>query len=304
MWTNKLDTQLIKIVPENLYDFHTCSQLLPIDCSAEDCRLRFAHLSSATTNKKEQNTTEEVEEEAVRWTPDVDKLLITVCNECFFDFDSVSVELGKRLNRRGPVNARICRMRYAALDKYGMSGKQQTKKETETTTTTASAPAPPVASSPSMSPAPLPTATTTSSASINNDPTVMLELPSESIMSALASTFEEKHDDRDSKDNSEDRNYATEHSVSSSGELSELAQVLAFLDSEEASSDRQGKASFEELFGIPETNLDRSSAISTVEPEEEPKKVKDDLPDGKFDLTKFSATFDRVARAIGAVPAE
>ena len=92
-------------------------------------------------------------------------------------------------------------------------------------------------------------------------------------------------------------------SSGTTGEASELAQVLAFLDSEEANADTKESASFLELFGIPESQLDRSQAVNLTPPtenvQEKNKKTLTDLPDGSFDLTKFTATFDRVAKVLG-----
>jgi hypothetical protein len=306
-WSDSLDKRLLVLVPQEQYDFSACATILSgeveeqIHFTAKDCRLRFALISQPNENKsdEEEKLEEEVEEEPVRWTPEVDKLLIAVCNANYFDFELVSVELGKLLGRRCPVNARICRMRYAALDKHLHFSKQHQQP------TPQEPPAPAATSPPSPTlPLPLPLPhNITNTTTATPDPTIMLELPSDALMSALASSF-------DSKDNSEDtegREYATTASASGGDqELSELAQVLAFLDSEEANTDRQGKATFEELFGISEDLLDRakvSEFMGTGNDDKEKEKdqtVVTELPDGKFDLTKFADTFDRVARAIGA----
>ena len=273
------------------------------------CRLRYAHLNLKEEEEEADGTEEEEEEEeeeaAVVWTPEVDRLLITVCNECSFDFIAVSVELGKRLNRKSPVNDRLCRMRYAALDKYNLSGsKQEENKEDDdcATESTAASNTSTTTSAAATSTSTPPTAPTAPTASCE---TVMLELPPDALLNALASSFEQ--DSKQANDASvAPYSFSETKQRDSNEELSELGEILAFLDSEEANTDTKDSASFQELFGIPESELDRSQAIDNLLPSEfedtkrKPAATTMELPDVKFDLTKFAATFDRVAKAIGA----
>ena len=197
-------------------------------------------------------------------------------------------------------------MRYAALDKYNLSGRKEEEEEKEEGREVSAAPAAPAAA-PAAALAAAPAVAATSSETTGE--IITLELPSEALMSALAARFEEDADNVAAVSSSfvgTDSKVATEDDVlrmeeeNSEGE-SELAQVLAFLNSEEANTEAKDSASFFELFGIPESDLDRSRAGDVVEVSEEAQPKSDKfIPDGHFDLTKFTETFDRVARAIGA----
>ena len=301
-----MDSRLRLLVKQELFDFGSVATLLNDELSTtftgSMCRLRYAHLNlkeEEEADGTEEEEEDEEEEAAVVWTPEVDRLLITVCNECSFDFIAVSVELGKRLNRKSPVNDRLCRMRYAALDKYNLSGsKQEENKEDDdcATESTAASNTSTTTSAAATSTSTPPTAPTASCE------TVMLELPPDALLNALASSFEQ--DSKQANDaNVAPYSFPDTKQRDSNEELSELGEILAFLDSEEANTDTKDSASFQELFGIPESELDR--AIDNLPSEFEDTKRKPaattmELPDVKFDLTKFAATFDRVAKAIGA----
>ena len=263
-------------------------------------------MNDENKKKEGEDDGDDREEAAVVWNQDVDNLLITVCYELCFDFEKISVELGKRLNRRGPVNARLCRMRYAALDKYNLSGKEKKLQSNSTRMSATREPPiiPNITGTKTNVPPIVPSAPSAPSApskipKINE--TVLLELPPDSLLNALAASYKQ-----DSKNSSDDDN----NSIHSKDEphregTSELAEVLAFLDSEEANTMIPDSASFHELFGIPESQLDRSQAFDVTSESDIQKKSEEneflDLPDGNFDLTKFKNTFDRVAKAIGAI---
>ena len=225
--------------------------------------------------------------------------------------------------------AKLCRLRFAALD----------RNMTLDASAGAEQPSAPAASSHSLA-----TPVTESAASEQGrigeaklgEATVKLALLPEAILHELAAAFDEQTasinpNNEDTKvddlPGGSSKSDTTSRAVrgaavtgesagpagadgSPAGERSELRQVLDFLENHV--NERGGGDSFEELFGIPETMLDRSVAVadesstSAQSPDVKPKSADEEndlfIDRGHFDLSdpRFAETFDRVAKAIGA----
>ena len=331
-WTAAADARLKDAVPAHAFDFDAVADALSdIQVSADACRMRFAELHGLMGAKVEaEEEDEEAEEDKpLRWTIELDRMLVETVVAEAYDFDAVGELLGERLGRKRPVPAKLCRLRYAAVDRNMVIE-----------TSPAAAPSAPSTPAAALSPASISPILSETAArkqdALNagkfGEASVMLSLPPDDVMQELAAAFggqttrirrddDTKVDDSDGVSSKSGTASASEAAAAGatssgmeeepSGERSELQQVLDFLEnhsnSTPAGGDHGGGNSFEELFGIPEAMLDRSVAvaepeendITTVAKEEEDKLFVDR---GHFDLSdpRYAATFDRVARAIGA----
>jgi hypothetical protein len=285
--------------------------------------------------EEEKKEEEEKEDAPLRWSLELDRMLVETVVAEAYDFDAVGELLGERLGRKQPVPAKLCRLRFAAVDRNMVL-------ETPAAEAAAEAAPPGAPATPAAAPAAALAALAAPAAPAETSPilsenaarkrdareaakwgeaSVMLALPPEDVMRDLAMAFEGQASlvSRDDDDTKVDDAAAgasavgaapSGFEVEASGERSELQQVLDFLEnhrnSTPAGGEQGGGNSFEELFGIPEAMLDRSVATPPEEnhkaraAKEEDEKLFVDR--GHFDLSdpRYAATFDRVARAIGA----
>lgn len=336
-WTRGEDEALRQAVPECAFDFDAVSRVMnsrgAYSLSPNDCRMRFAALHGLTSNEDNEETedtgddSDGDEDKPIEWSLEIDRMLVDATVAESYDFVAVGEVLGQRLGRKHPVPAKLCRLRFAAVDRNMLIDPEPKIPVTEM-----AKPAPPPEKKPSFGLVEGRGDEGPSSGRFGGDSSVTLALPSEEVMRELSVAFDNRlqHDTDliDTKSDSESfrggiapssatgtlQPSSSNASSSASGEPSELQKVLDFLENH-SNTDKGEESfvdgadySFEDLFGIPETMLDRSVAVPPPSLSESTGGKKEEYESlivdrGHFDLSdpRYAATFDRVAKAIGAL---
>ena len=359
-WSPALDAALLEAVTSCAFDFMAVARKLAAyadgtftdsTLTADVCRMRFAALHGLSKPEEGSESEEESAEEAsnvkpLRWSIELDRLLVETTVAESYDFESVGKILGGYLGMKKPVPANHCRLRFAAVDRNMVLDNSSSGAE----------PSAPSAAMPSAAEQFIAPFSTETSPVISEETaqggalieaaklaetTVKLALPPDDVMRELALAFggQVNKKGNDMKVNDEDEGSdsskfdctsggdtvdammaSSMYSATSSAseERSELRQVLDFLEHHDnvnlaGSNEEHGGNSFEELFGIPESMLDRSVALPRETSDDDGEKAKKShdakkeehslfVDRGHFDLSdpRYAATFDRVARAIGA----
>ena len=284
-WSGARDEQLQRLVQAHMYDFAAAAMQLGI--TAEECRERFAFLDRGEVDQEEAKQ----EAKAVLWTEEQDNLLMVTVKKEMYDFNRVALAMG--------VSSAECRARFAFLDKLCNAAQDALIQESEDHSSSEG-------SSESNDESDgekvdsLDTKTRENDATKDDDEhtapaapeapsfaqNVVLQLPSDEFLSGMPRR--------------------AEPGSAKAFNCQELQHVFDILDSAKEQQQPKNPASFEELFGISESELDVGKPVGLSAGEgQAPVEVANDTLGSSYvekshlDLTNFTETFDRVAKALG-----